>query len=122
MNVYGYIRVSSIDQNESRQRIAMYGLKIPDAHVFIDRQSGEDFRRPRYRALIRKLQAGDLIYVQSIDRLGRNYEEVQNQWRIITKEMIFVYCAAVWKFPAGLVNKKGFAQFFLIEEYGSLLF
>ena len=86
MTIYGYVRVSSLDQNENRQMLAMSELQIPLNQIFIDKQSGKDFNRPQYKALIEKLQAGDLLYIQSIDRLGRNYEEIQNQWRILTKE------------------------------------
>ena len=86
MKIYGYIRVSSTDQNEDRQLIAMDKLNIPQAQIFMDKQSGKDFDRPAYKSLVKKLNAGDLLYVLSIDRLGRNYEEIQNQWRILTKE------------------------------------
>ena len=86
MKTYGYIRVSSIDQNEDRQLIAMQALSIPESQLYIDKQSGKDFDRPSYKALLRKIRAGDLLHVLSIDRLGRNYEEIQNQWRILTKE------------------------------------
>ena len=86
MEIYGYCRVSSLDQNEGRQLIAMNELQIPPSKVFIDKQSGKDFERPAYKALIEKLEPGDLIYILSIDRLGRNYDEIQNQWRILTKE------------------------------------
>ena len=85
-NTYGYIRVSSTDQNEDRQLLALHEKNIPDKNIFIDKQSGKDFDRPQYKRLIKKLAAGDLLYVLSIDRLGRNYEEIQNQWRILTKE------------------------------------
>jgi len=84
--IYGYIRVSSIDQNEERQRIAMREKEIPDSHVFMDKQSGKDFNRPQYKRLMKKLRPGDLLYITSIDRLGRSYEEIQQQWRILTKE------------------------------------
>lgn len=84
--IYGYIRVSSIDQNEERQRIAMRENEIPDSHVFMDKQSGKDFNRPQYKRLMKKLLPGDLLYITSIDRLGRSYEEIQQQWRILTKE------------------------------------
>ena len=83
--IYGYIRVSSIDQNEERQRIAMRENEIPDSHVFMDKQSGKDFNRPQYKRLM-KMRPGDLLYITSIDRLGRSYEEIQQQWRILTKE------------------------------------
>ncbi|MCL2405220.1 MAG: recombinase family protein [Defluviitaleaceae bacterium] len=86
MKTYGYIRVSSTDQNEDRQLCAMEKLEIPSEQIFIDKQSGKDFNRPHYKALVKKLKQGDLLYIKSIDRLGRNYNEVQNQWRIITKE------------------------------------
>jgi len=86
MSVYGYVRVSSIDQNEDRQLIAMREINIVIDKIFIDKQSGKDFNRPNYQKLIRKLKCGDTLYIKSIDRLGRNYEEIQNQWRMITKE------------------------------------
>ena len=85
-NVFGYIRVSSTDQNEDRQRIAMQRIGIEAKNLYIDKLSGKDFQRPRYRQMVRRLKPGDLLYVLSIDRLGRNYEEIQNQWRILTKE------------------------------------
>jgi DNA invertase Pin-like site-specific DNA recombinase len=86
MATYGYVRVSSADQNDDRQMTTMSDLKIPPSHIFADKQSGRDFQRPAYRALIRALRPGDLMYIKSIDRLGRNYEEIQNQWRFLTKE------------------------------------
>jgi len=86
MKTYGYIRVSSTDQNEDRQLIAMNELNIPQNQILIDKQSGKDFNRPAYKSLVRKLKSGDLLYIKSIDRLGRNYEEIQNQWRILTRE------------------------------------
>jgi DNA invertase Pin-like site-specific DNA recombinase len=86
MKIYGYIRVSSADQNEDRQLVAMRELKIPTEQIYIDKQSGKDFERVIYKKLVGKLQSGDLLYVLSIDRLGRNYEEIQNQWRVLTKE------------------------------------
>ena len=84
--IYGYIRVSSTDQNEDRQRIAMEAKDVPKKNIYIDKQSGKDFERPQYKRLVRKLKAGDLLYVLSIDRLGRNYKDVQEQWRVLTKE------------------------------------
>lgn len=84
--IYGYIRVSSHDQNEDRQRIAMKEAAVPTKHVYMDKQSGKDFNRPSYQKLLRKLREGDVLYILSIDRLGRNYEEIQNQWRILIKE------------------------------------
>ncbi len=84
---YGYIRVSSIDQNEDRQRLAMERAAIPKRNIYMDKQSGKDFDRPQYKKLVRRLKSGDLLYIGSIDRLGRNYEEIQHQWRILTKEI-----------------------------------
>ena len=84
--VYGYVRVSSTDRHEDRQLIAMAERGIPQSRVYIDKQSGKDFDRPRYRALMKKLRPGDQLCITSIDRLGRNYEEIQEQWRILTRE------------------------------------
>ncbi len=84
--IYGYVRVSSRDQNEDRQLIALQEIPVPSDHIYIDKQSGKDFERPKYKKLMKKLRSGDVIYIKSIDRLGRNYEEIQEQWRIITKE------------------------------------
>ncbi|MBQ2953218.1 MAG: recombinase family protein [Clostridia bacterium] len=83
---YGYIRVSTKDQNEARQVIAMQKFGIEARHVFMDKQSGKDFNRPQYLKLVRRLHAGDILVIKSIDRLGRNYDEIIEQWRIITKE------------------------------------
>ena len=83
---YGYARVSAKDQNEDRQLIAMRQFGVKDKHIFIDKQSGKDFNRPQYQALVDCLQEGDTLVIKSIDRLGRNYEEILEQWRIITKE------------------------------------
>ena len=85
-NIYGYIRVSTREQNEDRQRIALRDAAVPEHNIFMDKQSGKDFNRPQYRRLVRKLKPDDLLYIKSIDRLGRNYEEIQSQWRILTKE------------------------------------
>lgn len=85
-NTYGYARVSSLDQNEDRQLMALRSKDVTDNHIFVDKQSGRSFERPSYKRMITKLKQGDLLYVLSIDRLGRNYEEVQNQWRFLTKE------------------------------------
>ena len=85
-NTYGYIRVSTREQNEDRQLIALREMSIPEQNIFMDKQSGKDFNRPQYKKLIKKLKPDDLLYIKSIDRLGRNYEEIQNQWRILTKE------------------------------------
>ena len=86
MAVYAYVRVSSTDQNEDRQMIAVEQAGVPEGNIYIDKQSGKDFNRPNYKRLMKRLREGDILYILSIDRLGRNYEEIQNQWRIITKE------------------------------------
>ena len=83
---YGYIRVSTRDQNEDRQRIAMREAGVDDSRIYMDKQSGKDFQRPGYRRLMRKLKPGDTLIIKSIDRLGRNYDEILEQWRLITKE------------------------------------
>lgn len=85
-HTYGYIRVSTREQNEDRQILAMKELSIPTKNLFIDKQSGKDFERPQYRKMVRKLKKDDLLYIKSIDRLGRNYSEILEQWRILTKE------------------------------------
>lgn len=84
--IYSYIRVSSKEQNEDRQLIAIQELNIPEKNIFMDKQSGKDFERPQYRKLVRKLKKDDLLYIKSIDRLGRNYAEILEQWRILAKE------------------------------------
>ena len=86
-HIYGYVRVSSTDQNEDRQLRALQEAGVAAEHIYVDKQSGKDFHRPQYRRLVRRLRCGDLLYILSIDRLGRNYEEIQNQWRILTKEI-----------------------------------
>ena len=85
-NVYGYIRVSSHDKNEDRQLIALKEVGIAEKNIYMDKQSGKDFNRPQYKKLLRKIKKDDLLYIKSIDRLGRNYEEILLQWRILTKE------------------------------------
>ena len=85
-NVFGYVRVSSKDQNEDRQVITMREMQIPEENIFIDKQSGKDFNRPQYKKLLRKVKPDDLIYIKSIDRLGRNYSEILDQWKVITKD------------------------------------
>lgn len=86
MEVYGYVRVSSMDQNEDRQVIALRDAAVPEKNIFMDKQSGKDFERPGYKKMLGSLKEGDLLYILSIDRLGRNYEEIQKQWCILTKE------------------------------------
>jgi len=86
MNTFGYCRVSSAEQNGNRQLDAMAELEIPQCNIFIDKQSGKDFSRPAWVAMMERLQKGDVLYVHSIDRLGRNYNDIQNMWRVLTKE------------------------------------
>ena len=86
MSVYGYIRVSSKDQKEDRQQIALKEVGVELQNIYVDKQSGKDFNRPQYKKMLRKLKKDDLLYIKSIDRLGRNYEEILQQWRILTKE------------------------------------
>ena len=86
MSVYGYIRVSSKDQKEDRQQIALKEVGVELQNIYVDKQSGKDFNRPQYKKMLRKLRKDDLLYIKSIDRLGRNYEEILQQWRILTKE------------------------------------
>lgn len=83
---YGYVRVSTKEQNEDRQLVAMADLEIPKHNLFVEKQSGKDFERPQYKRLVKKLKRGDLLYILSIDRLGRSYEEIQRQWKILNKE------------------------------------
>ena len=85
-NIFGYVRVSTREQNEDRQLFAMRQAKVPEHNIFTDRQSGKDFMRPQYRRMVRRMKKDDLLYIKSIDRLGRNYEEVLEQWRVLTKE------------------------------------
>lgn len=84
--IYGYIRVSTREQNEDRQRLALAALPVPEENIYMDKQSGKDFERPQYRRLVRRLRRDDLLYIKSIDRLGRNYSEILEQWRMLTKE------------------------------------
>lgn len=84
--IYGYIRISTREQNADRQRIALENFGVPTENFFIDKQSGKNFVRPQYRKLLKKIKAGDTLVIKSIDRLGRSYEELLEQWRIITKE------------------------------------
>lgn len=84
--IYGYIRVSTREQNEDRQRLALAALPVPKENIYMDKQSGKDFERPQYRRLVRRLRRDDLLYVKSIDRLGRNYSEILEQWRMLTKK------------------------------------
>lgn len=85
-NVYGYARVSTKEQNEVRQVIAMQEFGVDEQNIFVEKQSGKDFNRPQYKRLLRKIKAGDTLVIKSIDRLGRNYDEIIEQWRIINKE------------------------------------
>lgn len=86
INIYGYMRVSSKEQNEDRQKIALTEMGVPENNIYMDKQSGKDFERTQYKRLLRKLNENSVLYIKSIDRLGRNYGELNEQWRIITKE------------------------------------
>ncbi len=90
--IYGYVRVSSTDQNEDRQMLALQQACVADQNIFTDKQSGKDFERPNYKKMLQKLKSGDLLYVLSIDRLGRNYNDILEQWRVLTKEMNIDIC------------------------------
>lgn len=90
--IYGYVRVSSADQNEERQLAAMKKQGIAEKHIYLDKLSGKDFERPAYKRLVKRLRPGDLLYVLSIDRLGRDYKEIQEQWRILTQEKLIDIC------------------------------
>ncbi len=90
--IYGYVRVSSTDQNEDRQMIALKEKGLQEKWIYIDKQSGKDFNRPNYQRMLKKLKSGDLLYILSIDRLGRNYNEILEQWRILTKEIGIDVC------------------------------
>ncbi len=90
--IYGYVRVSSMDQNEDRQMAAMQEKGVPMTNIYVDKQSGKDFDRPQYIRMVERLEEGDLLYILSIDCLGRNYEEIQNQWRTLTKEIGIDIC------------------------------
>ena len=91
-NIYGYIRVSSTDQNEDRQLAALRAKRVQSNRIYMDKHSGKDFNRPKYKRMLKKLKQGDLLYIMSIDRLGRNYKEIQEQWRILTKEKGIEIC------------------------------
>ena len=90
--VYGYVRVSSMEQNEDRQMFALKKVGADRERIFMDKQSGKDFQRPQYKALVSKLKKGDLLFIISIDRLGRDYEEIQQQWGILTKQIEIDIC------------------------------
>ena len=90
--IYGYVRVSSMEQNEGRQMVALKQAGVAAGNIFMDKQSGKDFHRANYKKMLSMLQNGDLLYIMSIDRLGRNFEEIQNQWRMLTKEIGIDIC------------------------------
>ncbi len=96
--VYGYVRVSSTDQHEDRQLIAMAERGVPENCIHMDKQSGKDFKRLQYRKLMKKLRPGDQLCITSIDRLGRNYEEIQEQWRILTREKKWTFWFSICRF------------------------
>ena len=85
MNEYGYVRVSARDQNEDRQLLAMENVNVPKSYIYVDKESGRDFDRPMYRKMLRRLRKNDLVYIKSIDRLGRNYKETVEQWQYLTR-------------------------------------
>ena len=85
-NTFGYARVSSRDQNEERQIVALMEMGVPEGNIYVDKHSGKDFNRPQYKKLLRRVKPDDLIYIKSIDRLGRNYTEILDQWKVITKD------------------------------------
>lgn len=85
-NVFGYVRVSTKEQNEDRQMIAMEQAKVPPGNIYADKQSGKNFDRPKYKKMLKRLKKDDLVYIKSIDRLGRNYDEILEQWRFLVKE------------------------------------
>ncbi|MBQ6441482.1 MAG: recombinase family protein [Lachnospiraceae bacterium] len=85
-NTFGYARVSSRDQNEERQIVALQEMGVPEQNIYVDKQSGKDFNRPQYKKLLRRVKPDDLIYIKSIDRLGRNYSEILDQWKVITSK------------------------------------
>lgn len=91
-NIYGYVRVSTQEQNEDRQLIALHDVGVLQKNIYMDKQSGKDFNRPQYKKLLKKINPGDLLYIKSIDRLGRNYAEIQDQWRTLTKEIGIDIC------------------------------
>lgn len=91
-NIYGYARVSSMEQNEDRQMVALKKAGVCASHIFMDKQSGKDFHRANYEKMVSQIQEGDLLYIMSIDRLGRNYAEIQSQWRMLTKEIGIDIC------------------------------
>jgi DNA invertase Pin-like site-specific DNA recombinase len=86
VNVYGYVRVSTKEQNEDRQMIALQEFPVDEKNIYLDKLSGKDFNRPQYRRLLKRLRPGDVLVIKSIDRLGRDYAEILNQWRVITKD------------------------------------
>ena len=92
MTSYGYARVSTVNQNEDRQVIAIHQMGVEDCNIYMDKNSGKDFCRPQYQKLLRKLKKDDLLIIKSIDRLGRNYEEIQKQWRYLTKDICVDIC------------------------------
>ncbi len=92
-NMYGYVRVSSVEQNEARQLTALEKAGVSDSHIFMDKQSGKDFHRVNYEKMVSLFREGDLLYIMSIDRLGCNYAEIQNQWRLLTKDLMGTFIA-----------------------------
>ena len=107
MSIFGYIRVSTKEQNEDRQLIALKEYNIPPRNLYIEKQSGKDFNRPAYKRMLRRLSSGDLLIIKSIDRLGRNYEDIIDQWRIITMERTYwAPLSRIWCFKSCLIPLK----------------
>ena len=104
-NRYGYVRVSTREQNEERQMIALKEMHVPEENIYLDRQSGKNFNRPMYQHLLSKLKQDDILFIKSIDRLGRDYAEILEQWRILTKEECG-YCCAGYA-SAGYEKREG---------------
>ena len=117
-DVYGYVRVSSFDQNKDWQMVSMHGAWVPEEHIFVDKQFGKDFERPNYKQLVERLQTGDLLYILRIDRLGRNYKDIQDQWRILTKEIgIDIYVINIKKRQAqGIAAAKARGMQFGVQK------
>lgn len=104
-NVYGYIRVSSKDQNEDRQVITMHKMQVPVENIYIDKQSGKDFNRPQYRRLLRRVKADDLIYIKSIDRLGRNYTEILINGKLSQKTSMLIFISWIHRFLTHVIRE-----------------
>ena len=111
MNQFAYVRVSSKEQNEDRQRLAMLEFGVPERHIILDKQSGKDFDRPGYKKLMKKLKPGDTLVIKSIDRLGRNYDEILEQWRVLTREKsVYIIVLDIGLLILQIICYTGFAR------------